>query len=152
MSPSAKAYSTPREVLDKFYESERIYTSAPADERDFTIIAATLSDDFRMEQSRALPWAGLYRGPQQFKDWLDKVAQWVVIDVQNPEIFDSKDADRVVVLSTIHYSCHRTGQKIDFPLSQTFTIDGRKGLIKEIRSYYWDILTLNEAMGYGGQI
>ena len=148
MSPAAKAYHTPRDVLEKFYEAERAFTSAAAGLRDFAPIAATLSDDFYMEQSTALPWAGVYRGPDQLKDWIEKVSDWCVIDVQNPEIFENENSNRIVVLSTVHYTCHKTGKKLNFPLSQTFVIDCQRGQIKEIRSYYWDIQTLNQAMGY----
>ncbi|KAH6661807.1 hypothetical protein F5X68DRAFT_237853 [Plectosphaerella plurivora] len=150
MSPSTQRKFTPRQVLLKFYEAERIFTSAPSAQRTFDTIATVLSDDFYMEQSSALPWAGEYRGPQQLKDWLEKVSEWAVIDVQNPEIFENSDSDRIVVLSRVYYTCHRTGEKIDFPLSQTFVIDCDQGQIKEIRAFYWDIKKLNAAMGYTG--
>ncbi|KAL2213333.1 hypothetical protein CC79DRAFT_1327202 [Sarocladium strictum] len=150
MTSSKERKFSPREVLDKFYEAERIFTSAPASERTFDTIAAVLSDDFYMEQSAALPWAGEYRGPKQLHEWIQRVSEWTVIDVQNPEIFENQDSDRIVVLSTVYYTCHKTGEKLDFPLSQTFVIDCERGQIKEIRSYYWDIQRLNKAMGYTG--
>ena len=150
MAPSTERKHTPRQVLHKFYEAERVFTSAPAGERSFDTIAAVLSDDFYMEQSSALPWAGEYRGPQQLKEWLEKASEWTVIDVRNPEIFENPDSDKIVVLSRIYYTCHKTGEKIDFPLSQTFVIDCERGQIKEIRSYYWDIQKLNASMGFSG--
>ncbi|KAK7226780.1 hypothetical protein V2G26_014783 [Clonostachys chloroleuca] len=150
MAPSAERKHTPRQVLHKFYEAERVFTSAPAGQRNFKTIAAVLSGDFYMEQQSALPWAGEYRGPQQLKEWLERVSEWTVIDVQNPEIFENPDSDKIVVLSRVYYACHKTGESIDFPLSQTFVIDSERGQIKEIRSYYWDIQKLNAAMGYTG--
>lgn len=150
MSSTTNPKFTPRQVLEKFYEAERLFTSAAPHQRDFADIAAVLSDDFYMEQSSALPWAGEYRGPQGLRDWIEKVSVFTGIDVRNPEIFENSDSDKVVVLSRVHYSCHKTGEKIDFPLSQTFVIDCDLGQIKEIRSFYWDIQRLNEAMGYTG--
>lgn len=150
MTPSTLRKYTPRQVLEKFYEAERVFTSAPAGQRDFGTIAEVLSDRFYMEQSSALPWAGEYHGPQELNNWLEKVSEWTVIDVRNPQIFENSDSDQVVVLSTVYYTCHKTKEKIDFPLSQTFVIDCKLGQIKEIRSFYWDILKLNNAMGYSG--
>ncbi len=141
---------SPREVLDAFYEAERKFTSAPAAQRDFGTIAATLAEDFYMEQSSALPWAGVYHGPKGLQEWIDKASNWTVIDVRNPEIFERDGSDKVVVLSQIYYKCHKTGEEIDFPLSQTIVVDRERGTIKEIRSYYWDIQRLNKAMGYEG--
>lgn len=148
MGSYAEDNYSPRQVLEKFYDAEKIFTSAPAGSRKFEHIAETLADDFYMQQSSALPWAGEYRGPQQLKEWLERVSEWVVIDVRDPEIFENSDSDRIVVLSTVYYTCHKTGEKLDFPLSQTFVIDRERGQIKEIRSYYWDIQRLNKAMGY----
>lgn len=70
--------------------------------------------------------------------------------MREPEIFESTDgeSDKIVVLSRIYYTCHKTGETIDFPLSQTWVIDTERGQIKEVRSYYWDIAKLNKAMGY----
>jgi uncharacterized protein len=140
--------ASPRRVLEQFYDAERIFTSAPAGQRNFEPIAAILSDDFYMEQSSALPWGGEYHGPQGLRDWMEKASEWVVIDVRDPEIFEKSGSDKIVVLSSIYYTCHKTGEKLDFPLSQTFVIDRERGQIKEIRSYYWDIARLNQAMGY----
>jgi uncharacterized protein len=139
---------TPLQVLQRFYDAERAYTSAKADQRDFAPVAAMLSEDFYMQQSSALPWAGEYQGRDSFKSFFDQASEWVVIDVRDPEIFANKDSDKIVVLSTVHYVCHKTGETPSFPLSQTFVIDVGEGLIKEIRSFYWDVQRLNRAMGY----
>jgi len=150
MAPSSEQKHTPRQVLENFYEAERVYTSAQAGQRSFDTIAAVLSDDFYMEQTSALPWAGEYRGPRQLQDWLERVSEWTVIDVRSPEIFENADSDKIVVLSRVYYTCHKTGEKIDFPLSQTFVIDCERGQIREIRAFYWDIQRLNKAMGHTG--
>lgn len=150
MASSAEKKHSPRQILEQFYEAERIFSSTPADQRTFEPIAAVLSDDYYMEQSSALPWGGEYRGRNGLKDWLEKASEWVVIDVRDPVIYENSDSDKIVVLSRIYYTCHKTGEKLDFPLSQTFVIDTQLGQIKEIRAYYWDIKKLNKAMGYTG--
>ncbi|KAK4919620.1 hypothetical protein LTR66_016781, partial [Elasticomyces elasticus] len=101
---SSNTKSTPRQILDSFYEAERIYMSSPPDQRDFTGIAATLAPDFRMEQTSALPYAGVYTGPNGMQDWARRMADYFeVVDVRNPEIFESPGSDRIVVLSTVHF-------------------------------------------------
>ncbi|KPI37696.1 uncharacterized protein AB675_209 [Cyphellophora attinorum] len=143
------AKHTPLSVLHKFYDAERVYTSAPAGSNpDFTPVGNMLSSDFYMEQSSELPWAGTYHGPESFKSFFDQASEWCTIDVRDPEILEKEGSDKIVVLSTIYYFCRKTGETPSFPLSQTFVIDTERGLIREIRSFYWDIKKLNVAMGY----
>jgi uncharacterized protein len=145
------AKHTPLSVLQKFYDAERVYTSAPAgSDPDFTPVANMLSSDYYMEQSSALPWGGTYHGPKGFKSFFDQASEWCTIDVRGPEVFEKEGSDRIVVLSTIYYFCKRTGERLSFPLSQTFVIDREEGVIREIRSFYWDVRRLNAAMGYAG--
>jgi hypothetical protein len=106
---------TARAVLDAFYKAERQYMSAPPPTRDFSGIAATLSPTIRLEQTSALPYAGVYIGPKGFQDWSSRMADYFdVVDVQNPEVFECAGSDRIVVLSTLHLRVRSTGQELDF--------------------------------------
>ncbi|CAI7644020.1 unnamed protein product [Penicillium crustosum] len=126
---------TPRAVLDAFYEAERAYMSSAPEARDFSGIAATLAPDVRLEQTPALPYAGVYIGPQGIQDWSTRMGDYFdIVDVQNPEIFERPGSDRVVVLSNVHL--------------RAFTVDLEKGLILEIRPFYWDVAAVNAALGY----
>ncbi|KAJ5398870.1 hypothetical protein N7465_009359 [Penicillium sp. CMV-2018d] len=139
---------TPRAVLDAFYEAERAFMSAAPEARDFSGIAATLAPDVRLEQTPALPYAGVYVGPKGFQDWSTRMGDYFdIVDVQNPEIFERPGSDRIVVLSNVHFRVRSTGQEMDFPLCQAFTVDLEKGLILELRPFYWDVAAVNAALG-----
>ncbi|KAI9148065.1 hypothetical protein HJFPF1_11887 [Paramyrothecium foliicola] len=140
---------TARSVIDAFYGAERVFTTATPESRDFSGIAAVLSPDIQLEQPSGLPYAGVYKGPQGILDWISKAGQWFdKIDVQNPEFFEREGSDRIAVLSTVNYTVKSTGEELYFPFSQTFTVDLEKGVITEIRPFYWDVHALNKAIGY----
>ncbi|KAJ5498453.1 hypothetical protein LT330_004323 [Penicillium expansum] len=144
---STPAY-TARAILDAFYEAERAYMSAAPEARDFSGIAATLAPDVRLEQTSALPYAGVYIGPKGFQDWSTRMGDYFdIVDVQNPEIFERSGSDRVVVLSNVHFRVRSTGQVMDFPFCQAFTMDLEKGVILELRPFYWDVAAVNTALG-----
>lgn len=143
---SRKNY-TAREVLEAFYDAERRYMSAPLEKRDFRSIAATLASDIRMEQTSALPYAGIYIGPEGMQDWSKKMAEYFeVVDVQNPEIFEKEGSDRIVVLSEVHFKVRKTGQEMKFPFCQAMTVDLDRGVIQEMRPFYWDVQAVNTAL------
>ncbi|CRG89110.1 hypothetical protein PISL3812_06145 [Talaromyces islandicus] len=147
---ASDAKYTAREVLDAFYKAEKEYMEAAPEARDFTGIAATLSSDFRMEQTSALPYAGLYVGPDGMQDWTRRMADYFdVVDVQNPEIFERPNSDRIVVLSNVHFKVRNTGQEMDFPFCQSVTVDLVRGVIVELRPFYWDVAEVNKALGHG---
>jgi hypothetical protein len=147
---SSNTKSTPRQILDSFYEAERIYMSSPPNQRDFTGIAATLAPDFRMEQTSALPYAGVYIGPSGMQDWARRMADYFeVVDVRNPEIFESPGSDRIVVLSTVHFKVRGSGLEMEYPFCQAVTVDCERGVMTEMRPFYWDVAGVNAALGVG---
>ncbi|KAL4863786.1 hypothetical protein BDV12DRAFT_177012 [Aspergillus spectabilis] len=122
--------------------------SAPPDTRDFSGIAATLSPTIRLEQTAALPYAGVYIGPKGFQDWSSRMADYFdVVDVRNPEVFERAGADRIVVLSTLRLRVRSTGRELDFPFCQVMTVDLENGVIDEMRPFYWDVAGVNTALG-----
>lgn len=78
------------------------------------------------------------------------------VDVQTTHILSS-DADGqwkrdgavdvAVVLSTVNYTVRATGEDFSFPLAQVCKVDLQKGVIKEIRPYYWDVRNFNRKLG-----
>ncbi|OKL61386.1 hypothetical protein UA08_03838 [Talaromyces atroroseus] len=142
---------TARSVLDAFYKAEREYMSVAPEERNFASIAATLAPNVRMEQTSALPYAGVYLGPSGMQDWTRRMADYFdIVDVQNPEIFERADSDRIVVLSNIHLRVRKSGQEMDFPFCQTFTIDLQRGVIVELRPFYWDVAAISAVKKHSG--
>ncbi|KEF54732.1 uncharacterized protein A1O9_09174 [Exophiala aquamarina CBS 119918] len=147
---SDKAH-TPRSILDAFYQAERDYMSANPEDRDFSAMAALLAPDVRLHQTAALPYAGTYVGIEGFQDVARQMADYLnEVDVRNAEIFESeyKGSNRIMSLSMVHLKIRKTGEELDFPTTQAITVDLEKGLIMEIRPFYWDVKTFNEAIGY----
>lgn len=144
----ARKMYTAREVLDAFYKAERQYMAAPPDKRDFQTIAVTLAPDVRMEQTSALPYAGTYIGQEGMQEWTSKMADYFeIVDVQNPEIFESEGSNRIVVLSQVHFRVRKTGHEMSFPFCQAMTVDLERGVIQELRPFYWDVQAVNRALG-----
>lgn len=140
---------TARSVLDKFYEAERIYMAAAPEARDFNPVADIIAPHFRLEQTSALPYAGVYLGSEGMQDWMRRMAGYFnVVDVQNPEIFEKDGSDRVVVVSNLHLRVRETGEELDFPMCQVITVDLEKGLLVKFQPFYWDVQALNKAVGY----
>ncbi|KAF7551215.1 hypothetical protein G7Z17_g5178 [Cylindrodendrum hubeiense] len=140
---------TARSVLETFYDEERKYMSAAPEERDFSGIAAVLSPDFKLEQTSALPYAGVYTGPEGMQDWARRMSDYFdIVDVKNPEIFESQGSNRVVVLSNVHFRVRKTGEDLHYPLCQAVTVDLEKGTMVHMQPFYWDVHELNQAIGH----
>lgn len=140
---------TARSVLEKFYEAERVYMSTAPEDRDFSGIASTLSPDFRMEQTSALPYAGTYIGPQGMEDWVRRMAEYFsVVDVQGPEILERDGSDRIAVSSEVHLRVRKTGEDLKFPHCQVITVDLERGVMTSLYPFYWDVAAVNKALGY----
>ena len=138
-----------RSVLDQFYDAERAYMSAAPQNRDFQPIADMLSPNFQLEQTSALPYAGVYDGSAGMQDWMSRMAGYFnVVDVQNSEVLERKGSSRVVVLSTLHLRVRETGVEVDFPFCQVVTVDLEKGLMVRMQPFYWDVQALNRVVGY----
>lgn len=141
---------TPRSILKAFYDAELIYMSAPPEQRDFGVMASLLSPNVHLVQNPHLPYGGEFLGPAGFQDWAQQMAYlFDVVDVQDPEIFEMEGSNRIVVLSTVHFRVRKTGEKLEFPLCQVVTVDLEAGQITEMKPFYWDVHTLNKAVGYG---
>ncbi|KAH8821925.1 hypothetical protein F5884DRAFT_769457 [Xylogone sp. PMI_703] len=139
---------TARSVLDAFFAAERVYMSAPPETRDFIGITLTLSPDFRLEQTSGLPYAGTYIGPKGMQEWGQKMAGYFdVVDVQDAEVFEKEASDRVVVVSNLHLRVRKTGEELYYPFCQVVKVDLERGVIEEMRPFYWDVQALNKAVG-----
>jgi uncharacterized protein len=125
--------------------------SAPDSEKDFSGMAATMAPDFIGYQTSALPYAGTYIGPAGMQEWSQKMGSWwSAIDVRDPEIFEKEGSDGVVVLSTVHATVAKTGEKLVLPFAQEVRVDLEKGVMTEMRPFYWDVALVNKALGYEG--
>lgn len=141
---------TPRSILKAFYEAEVIYMSAPPEQRNFSGMAAVLSPNINLVQTPHLPYGGVFTGLAGFQEWSKQMADlFDVVDVRDPEIFEKEGSNQIVVLSTVHFRVRKTGEKMVFPLCQAVTVDLEAGQIIEMKPFYWDVHTLNKAVGHG---
>ena len=72
------------------------------------------------------------------------------VDVRDAEFFESEynGSNKIMALSTVHFKIRKTGKQYVFPTAQAITVDLDRGVIKEIRPFYWDVKIFNEAVGY----
>jgi hypothetical protein len=109
MSTLKKSPPTPLEILNRFYDAERIYMSASPSERDFSPIAATLSPSMKLVQSPDLPYPGEFIGHQGFQKWSNTMADlFDVVDVMEPRAFEKEHADEVSQESDSDWMCSGT--------------------------------------------
>jgi ketosteroid isomerase-like protein len=142
---SQDSLPTPKEILARFYDAERVYMSASPSTADPSILAATLSPDVKLIQSPDLPYGGTFEGVAGFIDWARQMSElFSGVDVKNPEILEG--VDKVVVLSTVDFTVRRTGEVLTRPLYQIVKVDREKGVITEMRPVYWDVEGLKKAL------
>ena len=58
-----------------------------------------------------------------------------------------EDGDIVVILGQLTLRARATGEEWTNPFCQVDKVDREKGLITEIRPFYWDVARLNRAVG-----
>ena len=123
--------------------------SAPAEKRDISPLRAIVSPEYQLVQTSALPYAGSYVGPEGLQAWAEQMSDYFdVVDVQEPEIFEREGSNRIVVLANLYLRVRTTGEDLHFPFCQAVTVDLDKGLLTEMRPFYWDVKRLNEAVGF----
>lgn len=71
-----------------------------------------------------------------------------IVDVQNPEVFKREGSERNVSLGNLHLRVRETGEELDFPVCQVFSVDLEAAVITSIQSFYWDVYQLNRAIGH----
>lgn len=135
-----------KDILNRFYDAERIYMASPPDQRDDTAMTATLSPDIKLYQSPDLPYGGEYTGIDEFMRWGREMSDYFdTVDVQTTNVLE--DGDIIVILGTLRLRARATGEEWTNPFGQVVKVDREKGFITEIRPYYWDVARLNRAVG-----
>jgi ketosteroid isomerase-like protein len=136
---------TAKEILNRFYDAERIYMAAPPSEADSSLLTATLSPDVKLIQSPDLPYGKTFHGVEGFLDWAKQMSElFSGVDVQDPEILEGEN--KAVVLSTVLFTVRRTGEVLKRPLVQIVKVDRESGVITEMMPVYWDVEGLKKAL------
>lgn len=137
-----------KEILQSFYENERIYMASPPEKADSSLLAKTLATDVKLYQTPALPYGGTYDGVSGFLKWGQAMASlFDKVDVTPHSIME--DGDHVVVLSDLSLRVRRTSEQFSMPFVQQVKVDREKGVIVEMKPFYWDVQGLNEAVNRG---
>ncbi|KAL9067324.1 MAG: hypothetical protein Q9157_006837 [Trypethelium eluteriae] len=130
---STNVLPTAADILNRFYEAERIYMSAPLTEGDFSGMAATLASDVKLIHSPG------------FRKWAEEMSRYFdIVDVQNPQVLEN--GDLVVVVSNLKLRVRESQQEWENPFTQVIKVDRQKGVITEIRPFYWDLKGLNAVL------
>ena len=67
-----------------------------------------------------------------------------IVDVQDPQILENTDI--VVVVSTLKLRVRESKKEWSAPFTQLVKVDREKGVISEMRPFYWDVKGLNELL------
>lgn len=144
----SKGAQTAEDVLTRFYAAERVYMASPAEKRDFTDLARTLSPDVHIHQSPDMPYGGEYKGHEGFLKWSEAMATcFDRMEVSDRQVLHN--GNEVVVTSTLRIRVRKSGEELVDPLIQWVKVDRDAGTIKEIRPFYWNVRGINEALGRG---
>ena len=136
---------TATEVLNQFYDDERLFMSQSPGEQDPTLLARTMAADIILYQSPDLPYGGDYHGIDEFIRWSTIMGSlWSKVDVQPSKILEN--GEDVVVLSTVTFQVRKTGKELVRKFAQHIKVDTEAGKIKEFRPFYWDVKGLVDAL------
>ncbi len=129
---------TPRQVLEDFYEAEKMYMQARASgqEASFDAIAATLDPAVILHQSPDLPFGGEYVGHDQYEQWAIAMSSiFDKLEVAEQQWFESDNV--VVVVCRFKTHSRRNGSGQDLPMAQVVTV--KDGKITDFRPFYWNV-------------
>lgn len=119
--------------------------AAPPSKADSSSLAETLAPEVKLVQSPDLPYGGVYEGVEGFLDWARQMNElFSGVDVQDPEVLEGED--KAVVLSTAYFTVRRTGEILKRPLVQIIKVDRKRGVITEMKPFYWDVEGLKRAL------
>ena len=125
--------ASPRQVLERFFEAERLYMQEGGSFEEFQAI---LADDVILHQSPDLPWGGEFVGPRRYEEWARAMsAVFDRVDMRDPKFFEQNDT--VVIVGTLVTRLRATGETMELPMAQTVTV--KAGKITEFRPFYWNV-------------
>ncbi len=130
--------TSPRTVLERFYEAEATYMAARQieDSADFSVMRATLSPDVVLHQSPDLPFGGEYTGHDGYERWALAMSKlFDKLDVIEQQFFEQ--GDTVLVVCRFRTRSRVNGQIQDYPMVQVVRVTG--GMIVDFRPFYWNV-------------
>lgn len=127
-----------QELEGQFFESEGSYQPS---------FDGLLHPDFVLIEPDASPYGGKWRGHDGLLRFLMAMnADWVDMGPQNPPEFLENEGT-AVALATLQARSRTTRRLVVFPVCQVARV--RDGLLAETRVFYWEISSVNQALGLG---
>ena len=115
------------EIAKKFYEF-----SASEQKEQFESL---LHSDFRVIEAENMPYAGIYKGAEGFREIVSIVFSYFA-ELRVEPVFYTEGDDHVIALVKLAGVGKAAGQAFESNLLEVFRFEGDK--IIEIRPYYWD--------------
>ncbi|CAD6564551.1 MAG: hypothetical protein CYPHOPRED_004063 [Cyphobasidiales sp. Tagirdzhanova-0007] len=135
---------TATSILDKFYAAEREFAAGKTDGSE---MLQSLSEDFKGYQSEDLPYGGVYEGKKMFMTMGGLFSQ---VDAKPDKILVQEDM--VVFVGNVHFTVRKTQEQSSLAMTQVIKVDLEKGLITEMRPFYWNVGGFNALLKAAGAI
>lgn len=113
-------------------------------DRDWQKLAGFCHENFQVRESNALPYAGVYRGVDGFR----QLAKIIFIDSfkdfkVEPQYYAEGDK-QVLLMAAISGVGKHTGIPFSSQVAEVYLFED--GLIKEIQPFYWDSKLINDVL------
>lgn len=128
--------------MSKIKIAERLYACAV--DEDWEEFEKYLHPDFVIRESAALPYAGVYRGVQGFRDVVRRVFTGFHRLYAEPGHFMEGD-EHVAAIVVLSGTAKRTGREFETSVLELFQF--KDGKVIEILPHYWDQQLINELLG-----
>ena len=110
---------------------------------DLATLLSHLDPEFVAYESDALPYGGVYRGPEGFAQLFQKITALFQLDLQVEELADT--ADRVIARVRGQFIPRSGGAPLPVDIAAYWTLRHHKAV--ELRPYYWNPKPLAEHAG-----
>ena len=114
-------------------------------ECDWQKLGSFCHEKFAVRESDALPYAGVYRGVDGFR----QLAKMIFVDLfkdfkVEPQYYAEGD-NQVLLLAAISGTGKKTGIPFSSQVAEIYLFEG--DLIREIQPFYWDTQLINDVIG-----
>ena len=101
-------------------------------------VAELMDPDFTLQQPRGLAYAGLYRGPEGFFDFLDRfIAAYEIERLENVGTYLGEDPDRIILEFAFKGVFKPTGEAFDTSEFEPWVF--RNGKVLNIRTFWFEM-------------
>lgn len=126
--------STNREIIQAVFDASA--------EQDWDKVKSLVHDDIQVYEADSLPYAGVFKGPEQFVALIQQVfSTWEDVDHTINHIV--ADGEFVVILANMAGRAKTTGRTFSVPMAEVWRF--RDGKVSEIRPHYFDTKALHDA-------